>query len=66
MKKQNRQTKKTLKLVYELIEMHKQSADKEFQSAVDNQHWSQVSGWHGIGTGLLMAQKVIQEEMDAL
>jgi hypothetical protein len=53
-----------LKLVYDLIEMRRKDAEKEFETAVTEKRWSNVSGWHGISTGLMMAQKVIQEEMN--
>jgi hypothetical protein len=58
--------KKELKLVLELIEMRRKSAEQEFKDALDNHRWSQVSGWHGIETGLIMAKKVIEDELKTL
>ena len=58
--------KRKLQLIHDLIEIRIKDADKEFKSAVQEQRWSNVSGWHGIGTGLLMAQNIVREELNEL
>ena len=50
-------------LVLQLIEMRRKSAAKELATAIANKQWSQVAGYDGIEIGLIMAAKIVREEM---
>ena len=54
--------KSTLRLTLKLLELRIRDNERNFQEAVAEERWSQVSGLHGIGTGLLMAKRVVEDE----
>lgn len=53
-------------LTLKLIEMRRKDTQKQFEEALVQQRWSQVAGLDGIGTGLMMAEKIVREEMLSL
>ncbi len=55
-----------LHMALKLIEQRRKHADQQRDDAVREQRWSQVAGFDGIGTGLLLAEKIVREEMQAL
>jgi hypothetical protein len=57
---------KELQLVESLLQIRIADNDRKFKDALDGQAWSHLSGLFGIGTGLLMAKNLIQEEIQIL
>lgn len=49
-----------------LLDLRISTNEREFNDAVAQGRWSQVSGLHGIGTGLLMAKRLFEDEFKAL
>lgn len=49
-----------------LLDLRIADNDKEFRAARDGERWSQVAGLHGIGTGLLIARRLIEDEFKSL
>lgn len=54
------------RVMLSLIDLRITCNDNEFNGAVANQRWSQVAGLHGVGTGLVLARKLIVEEFESL
>lgn len=52
-----------LGMLLSLVVMRRKDYDKQRDEAIQQQRWSQVAGLDGIGTGLLMAEKLIKEEI---
>ncbi len=46
-----------------LVEMRIRDHEAKKAAAIADQRWSQVAGWDGISIGLLMAAKIIREEL---
>jgi hypothetical protein len=46
-----------------LIDIRRRSAQQELKDAIEKKQWSKVPGWDGIDIGLMMAEKIIKEEM---
>ena len=56
-------TKTSLEMVLALIRERRKARQAEFEQAVECGRWSNVAGYDGIITGLLMAEKTVMDEL---
>jgi hypothetical protein len=56
--------KSGLELALSIIELRRKSAASILADAINNKAWSQVSGYDGIEIGLIIAKKIIEEEIE--
>lgn len=49
-----------------MLDLRISTNEREFNEAVAQGRWSHVSGLHGIGTGLLMAKRLLDDEFKSL
>ena len=57
-------TKKTKKeMLLDSLAWRRNEVQRERDTAIKNKEWSKVPGWDGVDIGLLMAEKIVNEEM---
>lgn len=50
-------------LVLKLVELRIAMNQREFEEALAARQWSELSALHGIGTGLLMTKRILEEQL---
>ena len=56
-------TQKKLNFIIGLIDIRCKSIQDEFNRALAKKEWSKLAGFDGIDIGLLMARRIIEEEI---